>query len=111
MTDIANIITLLEQKRTAINSAIEALGIVRGQPAVKKRGRPKGSKDRSSVEGRQRQAEAMRVYWAAKKAGKKGPKKATKKATKKRRLTAAGRKALSENMKRMWREKKLGKDY
>ena len=56
----------------------------------------------------------MRAYWAAKKAGgkktaKKATKKATKKAAKKGGLTSAGRKALSENMKRMWAEKKLGK--
>jgi hypothetical protein len=107
MTDIASIISQLERQRSAIGNAIEALRGVSGQPAAKRRGRPpKGKKGSMSAEGRQRQIEAMRRYWAARK---RGGMKATKKAIKKRRLTAAGRKALSENMKRMWAEKRLGK--
>lgn len=112
MTDIASIITQLEQQRTSIERALAALREISGSgatsagaPTVKRRGRPPGSK--VSAEGRERQIEAMRAYWAAKKAG--GKKTATKKATKKGGLTAAGRKALSENMKRRWQEKKLGK--
>jgi hypothetical protein len=103
MPDLTSIIQQLERQRTAIDNAIEALRGVSGesQPAPK-RGRPKGKK-RSMSEGRQRQAEAMRAYWAAKKAG---GKKATKKAAKKRGLTAAGRKALSDAMKKRWAAKR-----
>ena len=106
MSDIQNIITELERQRAAIDNALEALRGVTGQTAVARRGRPKGTKRSTSVDGRQRQIEAMRAYWAAKKAG--GKKVTTKKATKKRALTAAGRKALSENMKRLWATKRAG---
>ena len=82
MSDIASVIAHLLQQRSAIDNALEALrGIGEGTPA-KKRGRPKGAKATKkgamSAEGRQRQIEAMRRYWAAKKAG-------AKKAAKKKR--------------------------
>lgn len=102
MSAIENIIQQLERQRTAIDNAIDALRGVGGQPSAPKRGRPKGSGGRSSVDGRERQADAMRAYWATKKAsGKKVQKKAAKRV-----LTAAGRKALSANMKRMWAKKR-----
>jgi hypothetical protein len=105
MPDISSIIADLERQKSAIDNALAALRGIGGQPAAKKRGRPKCTKDRGSVDGRQRQADSMRKYWAARKA----LSKRTKKAAKKTGLTAAGRKALSENMKRMWAEKRLGK--
>lgn len=111
MPDLSSIINNLEQQRTAIENALAALRGIGGETTTKRRGRRLGTKkvDGSgmTVAGRKRQAEAMRRYWAQRKAG---GKRATKKAAKKGVLTDAGRKILSENMKRMWAEKKLGKD-
>ncbi len=110
MSDIDSIITQLERRRASIETALEALRGLSGDIAIKRGpGRPQGSGQKRtgmSSEGRKRQAEAMRAYWAARKAGAKKP---AKKAAKKGGLTAAGRKTLSENMKRMWAEKKLGR--
>lgn len=77
MSDIPSIIQQLEEKRAAIDNALEALRGVSTEPTARKRGRPKGTQV-----------------------------KAVKPATKKRQLTAAGRKALSANMKRMWAAKR-----
>jgi hypothetical protein len=82
LNQFESIITQLEHQRAAIESAIAALRQVGGQGAVtsKRLGRPPGTKNAAkkrtiSGEGRQRQIEAMRKYWAAKKAGKKYPSK------------------------------------
>ncbi len=71
MTDIQNIIARLEQKKTAIESAIAALSSIGDQaaPVTRGPGRPKGSAQDVTV-GRQRQIAAMRRYWAQKKAAK-----------------------------------------
>ncbi len=84
MTDLASIIQQLEQQRAAIDNALEVLRglpVAASQPAAKRPGKRKKSKRSMSSEGRQRQIEAMRQYWAKKKAG--GNKAASKKATKK----------------------------
>lgn len=75
MNEIESIIERLEQQRAAIDNALTALREVGGTEPEKRRGRPTGSgkarkKTRHiSPEGRQRQIEAMRKYWAKKKAG------------------------------------------
>ena len=76
MNDIQNIIERLEKQRAAIDNALLALREVSGGIEPKKRrGRPPGSgksKKRTrniSPEGRKRHREAMRRYWAEKKAG------------------------------------------
>ncbi len=68
MSDIENIITELERQRAAIDNALEALRGITRQTTSKRPGRPKGSKRVKSADGRQRQIEAMRRYWAAKRA-------------------------------------------
>lgn len=120
MHDLSSIIADLERHKSAIDNALAALREVGGvaiaavpsAAPAKRRGRPPATTKKSAGmdERRQRQAEAMRAYRAAKRAGKTvAAKRAGKKATKKGGLTAAGRKALSENMKRMWAQKRLGK--
>lgn len=83
MPDIISIITQLERQRNAINTALQSLREISGhETGPKKVGRSKGSKKHvgMSTEGRKRQIEAMRGYWAAKRAiAKKSP---TKKSTK-----------------------------
>lgn len=72
--ELNSIIARLERQVAAIERAIEALReVAPATPAKKQRGRPKGGKRANrkrsmSVEGRQRQIEALRRYWAAKKA-------------------------------------------
>jgi len=82
VNELNNIVAQLEKQRAAIDNALAALRGISGQETTttKTRGRPKGSKQKRVVsdEGRQRQIEAMRRYWAAKKAA------AKKTATKKR---------------------------
>ena len=109
MTDIESIIGSLEQQRSAIERALEALRDVSGAsvPAAKKRGRPPGKKASASgkrvlsQEGRASIIAAAKKRWAlAKKEGKQKP------AAKKRGgLTVAGRKRLSEAMKARWASK------
>lgn len=102
MIDIASIIEQLERQRASIETAIDALQSAAGQAIKKGPGRPKGSKKTASNDGRQRQIEAMRRYWAEKRAGSK------KTAAKKKSggLTEAGRKALAENMRKRWAAKR-----
>ncbi|MCW5983561.1 MAG: hypothetical protein KIT09_36055 [Bryobacteraceae bacterium] len=70
MDGIDSIIGSLEERRTAIERAIASLRGIGGGQVTKRRGRPPGVKKSTvSSEGRQRQIEAMRRYWAAKKAG------------------------------------------
>lgn len=100
MTDIQALVTELEQLRAAIDAAITALRGVASQD------RPVQA---NVGEGRQRQIEAMRRYWAERRAG--AAKKATNKATKKSGgMTPEGRKRLSEAMRKRWAAKrKAGK--
>ena len=78
---LESIIADLERQRASIDNALKALRGITDEPIATKRGRPKGTnkakKRAMSTEGRQRQIEAMRKYWAVKKA-------AAKKASKKR---------------------------
>ena len=108
VTEIENMIAHLERQRTRIDTALEAL---RGlSDAVEPEAKPvevqKDKRRSTSSEGRQRQIEGMRRYWAAKRTA--GKKAAPKKATKKGGLTAAGRKALSDAMKKRWAAKNVG---
>ncbi len=76
MNELDNILKQLEQQRAAIDKALEALrGLSQGQASVVKKGRgrpkrtaPAEKKRVVTAEGRQRQIEAMRKYWAAKRA-------------------------------------------
>ena len=109
--DLSSIIADLVQHRDAINRALDALGEIDGEQPLKMRTRPpqqSGATKTSDVarDGRQRQIEAMRRYWAAKKAGGVA---VAKKATKKGGLTPAGRKRLSEMMKARWASKNPAK--
>jgi hypothetical protein len=107
MDDLSGIIADLEQQRDAIDRALAALREIGGEQPLKRRGRsPRQSgatkAPYAATDGRQRQIEAMRRYWAAKKALGKA---VAKKATKRRGLTAAGRRRLSELMKARWASK------
>lgn len=106
MNDLQSIISQLEQQKAAIDKALAALREVSGETMARGPWKPKGtSKKAASGDGRQRQIEAMRAYWATKKAG---TKKVAAKKVAKRTSSTAGRKALSENMKRMWASKRAG---
>ena len=81
LTDIQSIIAKLEQEKTGIETAIAALRGLGGQATDVKRGpgRPKATTAKKSAdasEGRQRQIEAMRRYWAARRAAAKKQRKA-----------------------------------
>ena len=81
LNDIQNIIERLEKQRAAIDNALAALREVGRSEPKKRRGRPPGSgkakKARNvSPEGRERHREAMRRYWAEKKAARAGKKQA-----------------------------------
>ncbi len=91
MTDIHAIITELEQRRAAIDAAITALrGVGTGGVATAP----------TVSDGRQRQIEAMRRYWAQRKA-------ASKTSTKKRGgITPEGRKRLAAAMRKRWAAKR-----
>ena len=86
MDDLSSIIADLEQQRDAIDRALAALRAIGVEQPLKRRGRsPKQSgatkASYAATDGRQRQIEAMRRYWAARKAGGKA---VAKKATKRR---------------------------
>jgi hypothetical protein len=104
MTDISQVVAQLEQQRTAIETAIEALREV----TVQNQSAAHGRTSSATSPGRQRQIAAMN--WARKKAAE-GTRRASKstpqkKATRKRRLTPEGRKRLAENMRRRWAVKR-----
>lgn len=107
MTDIDDIVAQLERQRAAIDRAIEALRNVTGQIIATRKSEPKAATANrgNNTDGRQRQIEAMRKFWAAKKAGKS----AVKKAAKKGGLTEAGRRKLSEAMRQRWAAKRSRK--
>ena len=102
MSDLHNIISNLEQQRSAIERALAALRDVQGSGAeatpAKRRGRPPGQRSQMSEEGRANIAEGARRRWAEKRAAG-GPQ------PRKRGLTAAGRKRLSDLMKARWASK------
>jgi hypothetical protein len=106
MTDIDTIIGSLEQQRTAIERALEALRGVgsTNAPVTKKCGRPAGKKAPGtkrvlSPEGREAIIAATKRRWAAVRKNAQGV------ATKRGGLTVAGRKRLSEAMKARWASK------
>ena len=94
VTHIQEIVRQLEEYKRALDSAIDAL-----------QGREGARKLTSGIsDGRQRQIEAMRRYWAQKKAAA-----GNKRATTKSRvggITPAGRKRLSESMRKRWAAKR-----
>jgi hypothetical protein len=99
LNELQNIIADLEQQRTAIETAINALRGVNAGAAT-----PAASiNDDGMSEGRRRQAEAMRQYWANRKAAKSAPE---KKAAAKGGISAEGRKRLSEMMRKRWAAKR-----
>jgi len=96
VTNIEEIVRQLEEYKRALDSAIDAL--------QRREGAPKPASAVSA--GRQRQIEAMRRYWAQKKAAA-----GNKRATTKFRvggITPAGRKRLSESMRKRWAAKRAG---
>jgi hypothetical protein len=102
VTSLDDIVTQLERQRDAIDNALEALRGISAQSSGDRTGAERSGKRRGpNSEGRHRQIEAMRRYWAAKKAGKK-----TALAKKKTGLTVAGRRKLSENMHKRWAAKR-----
>ena len=114
--DLDRIVADLRNEQARIARAINALLEGVGLKEPTKRGPRRGvaPKHRGGVPaGRKRQAAAMRLYWAARKA-KAAPitNKATvaaKAAAPKKRggLTAAGRKRLSDAMKKRWAERRM----
>ncbi len=93
MSEIDSIIAQLEQRRKALDTAIGALRGNDGQ-GPNSSSPPKPS---DLPEGRQRQIEAMRRYWAEKRAESKGAN---------RGITPAGRKRLAEAMRKRWAAKR-----
>lgn len=95
MTDIRDIVRQLENYKRALDSAIHALKPSHdAQPLMSTPG---------ISAGRQRQIEAMRRYWAQKKAaGQKG----AQKRSNARGITPAGRKRLSDMMRKRWAAKR-----
>jgi hypothetical protein len=106
VTDISQVIAQLDQQKTAIENAIEALREVTGQNQSATHGRTSSA----TSPGRQRQIAAMKRYWARKKAAEGAREvlksKPHKTATRKRGLTPEGRKHLAENMRRRWAVKR-----
>jgi hypothetical protein len=104
------IIQKLEQQRTAIDRALDALREVEGpasgnaassSPAAAKATRKGGM----TPEGRRRLSEALKARWAAKRAGSPAAP-ATKKAVRKGGMTPEGRKRLSEALRKRWAAKR-----
>jgi hypothetical protein len=99
VTDLQQIVKQLEHYKRALDSAIEALQQPDGAAHI--------SKVKSGVSaGRLRQIEAMRRYWAQRRAG--AAKKATTKKSRVGGITPAGRKRLSEMMRKRWAAKRAG---
>ncbi len=96
VTNIEEIVRQLEEYKRALDSAIDAL--------QRREGAPKPASAVSA--GRQRQIEAMRSYWAQKKATA-GNKRATTRSGVAG-ITPAGRKRLSESMRKRWAAKRAG---
>jgi len=96
MSEIDSIIANLEQRRKALDTAITALRGNDGQG-------PNSISSQTQLgltEGRKRQIEAMRRYWAEKRSAS-----SRKKAA--RRITPEGRRRLAEAMRKRWAAKRL----
>jgi len=114
--DLDRIVAELKSEQDRIGRAISTLLEGVGLAGTTKRTGPKAvaPKHRGGMTpaGRKRQAVAMRLYWAARRAKSAPTKKttaATKAAAPKKRgggLTPAGRKRLSEMMKKRWAERR-----
>jgi hypothetical protein len=92
MGEIDTIIAHLEQRKKALDTAITALRGSDGQG-------PSSGEQSGLTDGRQRQIEAMRRYWAEKRAA----------ASRKkfvRRITPEGRRRLAEAMRKRWAAKR-----
>ena len=96
MSEMDSIIANLEQRRKALATAITAL---RGNDGQSPNSIPSQTQP-GLTEGRKRQIEAMRRYWAEKRAAS-----SRKKAA--RRITPEGRRRLAEAMRKRWAAKRL----
>lgn len=120
---LKEVIKRLEQQRTAIERALNALREVDGTgaeaspeageaPVAAKRGRKAKRKGGMTPEGRKRLSEALKKRWAAKRAGSavQAKTKATTKTKAKRKggITAEGRARLSEALRKRWAAKRAG---
>lgn len=109
---LSDIIRQLEQQRTAIERALDALRGVETTgggnvlPAPRRPGRP-ARKGGMTPEGRRRLSEALKARWATKRAGSPAQAKASaKKAARKGGMTPEGRKRLSEALRKRWAVKR-----
>jgi hypothetical protein len=115
VNNVENVISQLEEQRSAIDRAISVLREVNDSSAaptgVHPRVQGKTGKRRLSPEGRRRIIEATKKRWAAKRLADAGT--ATKPAavsSRRSRLSTAGRKRLALAMKKRWAAaKKAGK--
>ena len=114
MNNVENVISQLEEQRSAIDRAIAALREVNASPSSGTQAHPsKTKKRRLSPEGRRRIIEATKKRWAAKRLAEAGT--ATKRGAgssrpRRSRLTTEGRKRLALAMKKRWAAaKKAGK--
>jgi hypothetical protein len=105
----ANIITLLEQRKSAIDQALAALREVDGFAATGTATPPSAAtpeapaRKKFSAAVRRRMKEAQRLRWAKVKGESEPPPLATLEAPKaKRKLSAAGRAAIAAAMKKRW---------
>jgi hypothetical protein len=100
VTGIHDIIKQLEEYKRALESALRALHQPDGAEAPNPAQTPRISA------GRRRQIEAMRQYWAKKKAT--AANKGARKESHRGGITPAGRKRLSEVMRKRWAAKRAG---
>ena len=109
---LKDIISKLEQQRSAIDRALTALREADGSestapaaaPTAKRRGRPAKKKGGMTPEGRARLSEALRQRWAAKRAGSSAaPAKAKRTGGG---MTPEGRARLSEALRQRWAAKR-----
>jgi hypothetical protein len=117
VNNVENVISQLEEQRSAIDRAISALREVNGAPStgpgVHRIGQSKTKKRRLSAEGRRRIIEATKKRWAAKRMAEAGT--ATKRASgasrsRRSKLSDEGRRRLALAMKKRWAAaKKAGK--
>ncbi len=117
MDGIKEVVARLEEQKTAIDKALEALrGIESGdgyQPGVEvveapRHGPPAKRKGHMTPEGKKRLIAALKKRWAAKKAAAPMEAAAEAPATKKRGFSKTTRKRLAEAMRKRWAVKRAG---
>ena len=113
MNDVENVISQLEQQRSAIDRAISALREITGSPAGGREGRGtlhRAKKRHLSPEGRRRIIEAAKRRWASKRAGGAPKRGASSSRPRRGKLSEEGRRRLVLAMKKRWAAaKKAGK--